>query len=99
MKGDNYKTMDLTNLDLDTVRTLIVANDLGGYRQAAKRLSRTPSAISLQMKRLQENIGELCFAKTEEGRRSQRPEKSPFTMDGGCSHSMTSCWTPSMARA
>ena len=67
MKGDNYKTMDLTNLDLDTVRTLIVANDLGGYRQAAKRLSRTPSAISLQMKRLQEDIGATLFRKDGRG--------------------------------
>lgn len=59
--------MDLTNLDLDTVRTLIVANDLGGYRQAAKRLSRTPSAISLQMKRLQEDIGATLFRKDGRG--------------------------------
>lgn len=59
--------MDLTNLDLDTLRTLIVANDLGGYRQAAKRLSRTPSAISLQMKRLQEDIGATLFRKDGRG--------------------------------
>jgi DNA-binding transcriptional LysR family regulator len=59
--------MDLANLDLDTLRTLVVANDLGGYRQAAKRLSRTPSAISLQMKRLQEDIGATLFRKDGRG--------------------------------
>jgi DNA-binding transcriptional LysR family regulator len=55
------------NLDLDTVRTLVVANDLGGYGQAAERLGRTPSAISLQMKRLQEDIGSPLFKKHGRG--------------------------------
>jgi DNA-binding transcriptional LysR family regulator len=59
--------MDLINLDLDTLRTLIVANDLGGYRRAAKRLGRTPSAISLQMKRLQEDVGATLFRKDGRG--------------------------------
>jgi DNA-binding transcriptional LysR family regulator len=64
----------LTNLDLDTLRTLVVAHDLGGYGQAAARLGRTASAVSLQMKRLQENVGAQLFRKngrtlalTEEG--------------------------------
>ena len=59
--------MNLTNLDLDTLRTLVIANDLGGYGEAARRLGRTPSAISLQMKRLQDDIGATLFRK--EGRR------------------------------
>jgi hypothetical protein len=33
--------MNLTNLDLDTMRTIVVANDLGGYGPAAERLGRT----------------------------------------------------------
>ena len=49
--------MNLTNLDLDTLRTLATAHDLGGFAQAADRLGRTPSAISLQMKRLQDELG------------------------------------------
>lgn len=59
--------MNLTNLDLDTLRTLIVAHDLGGYGQATVRLGRTPSAISLQMKRLREDVGATLFRKN--GRR------------------------------
>jgi DNA-binding transcriptional LysR family regulator len=51
------------NLDLDTLRTLVLAADLGGYGQAAARLGQTPSAISLQMKRLQESIGANLFRK------------------------------------
>ena len=59
--------MILSNLDLDTLRTLIVANDLGGYGRAAMRLNRTPSAISLQMKRLQQEIGAPLFHKVGRG--------------------------------
>jgi DNA-binding transcriptional LysR family regulator len=59
--------MNMTNLDLDTLRTLIVATDLGGYGQAAARLARTPSAISLQMKRLQEDVGATLFRKDGRG--------------------------------
>jgi DNA-binding transcriptional LysR family regulator len=59
--------MSFKNLDLDTLRTLAVANDLGGYAQAANRLGRTPSAISLQMKRLQEEVGAPLFKKSGRG--------------------------------
>lgn len=59
--------MRFQNLDLDTLRTLVVANDLGGYSQAAKRLGRSPSAISLQMKRLQEDVGVPLFRKSGRG--------------------------------
>jgi DNA-binding transcriptional LysR family regulator len=59
--------MNLSNLDLDTLRALIVASDLGGYGQAAARLGRTPSAISLQMKRLQEDVGAPLFRKNGRG--------------------------------
>lgn len=55
--------MNLTTLDLDTLRALVVANDLGGYGQAGNRLGRTPSAISLQMKRLQSDVGARLFRK------------------------------------
>lgn len=59
--------MTLTTLDLDTLRTLVVATDLGGYGQAAARLGRTPSAISLQMKRLQDDLGARLFRKRGRG--------------------------------
>jgi DNA-binding transcriptional LysR family regulator len=55
------------NLSLDVLRTFVVASDLGGFAQAAERLGRTPSAISLQMKRLQEDVGDVLLRK--EGRR------------------------------
>jgi len=55
------------NLDLDTLRTLAVAYDCGGLAQAAEHLGRTPSAISLQMKRLQEDLGIPIFRKRGRG--------------------------------
>ena len=57
----------MINLDLDTLRTLVVANDLRGYGQAATRLGRTPSAISLQMKKLQADVGATIFRKSGRG--------------------------------
>lgn len=56
-----------TNLDLDTLRTLATAHDLGGFAQAADRLGRTPAAISLQMKRLQSELGTPLFRKNGRG--------------------------------
>jgi DNA-binding transcriptional LysR family regulator len=56
-----------TNLDLDTLRTFSVAHDLGGLAQAAEALGRTPSAISLQMKRLQDDVGTPLLRKRGRG--------------------------------
>jgi DNA-binding transcriptional LysR family regulator len=49
------------------LRTFSVAHDLGGLAQAAERLGRTPSAISLQMKRLQDELGTPLFRKRGRG--------------------------------
>lgn len=54
-------------LDLDLLHTLRVAVDLGGFAPAADRLGRTPSAISLQMKRLQQAVGAPLFRKEGRG--------------------------------
>jgi DNA-binding transcriptional LysR family regulator len=51
------------NLDLDLLRTLAVAREAGGFGQAARRLGRTPSAISLQMQRLEDQAGEALWRK------------------------------------
>ena len=59
--------MSPTNLDLDTLRTLVTAEELRGYGRAAERLGRTPSAVSLQMKRLQDDVGARLFRKSGRG--------------------------------
>lgn len=57
----------LPTLDIDTLRTLVVATELGGYGAAGARLGRTPSAVSLQMKRLQRDVGAPLFRKSGRG--------------------------------
>jgi DNA-binding transcriptional LysR family regulator len=70
--------VNLTNLDLDTLRTLTTAHDLGGFAEAANRLGRTPAAISLQMKRLQDELGTPLFRKN--GRRLSLTEAGQTTL-------------------
>ncbi len=67
MNDEYYLTMNLDNLDLDTLRTLDLAHELGSYGQAAAQLGRSASAISLQMKRLQEAVGVSLFEKNGRG--------------------------------
>src|SRR5579875_3325038 len=55
------------NLDLDTLRTFAVARELGSLAKAAEQLGRTPSAVSLQMKRLQDDLGVPLFRKHGRG--------------------------------
>ncbi len=57
----------LSNLDLDAIRALVTATDLGTHAQAAARLGLTPSAVSLQMKRLQEQVGAMLFRREGRG--------------------------------
>lgn len=57
----------MLNLDLAILRSLAVAADLGSYAKAAERLGRTQSALSLQMRRLEDQLGQTLFRK--DGRR------------------------------
>lgn len=50
--------MSTVDLPVNLLRAFITVSDLGGYTKAAKVLHRTQSAISLQMKRLEELLGE-----------------------------------------
>ena len=59
--------MQLANLDMDVLRTLAVAMDLGGFARAAERLGRSQSAVSLQMRRLEERVGRPLFRKQGRG--------------------------------
>jgi DNA-binding transcriptional LysR family regulator len=53
--------MLLANLDMDVLRTLAVAMDVGGFAKAAERLGRSQSAVSLQMRRLEGRVGRPLF--------------------------------------
>jgi DNA-binding transcriptional LysR family regulator len=44
-------------MDLDLIRTLAVIVDSGGFTEAAGKLHRTQSAVSMQVKRLEDSLG------------------------------------------
>jgi DNA-binding transcriptional LysR family regulator len=55
------------NLDLDVLRTLATAIDLGGFARAGEKLGRSQSAISQQMKKLEEQVGQQLLKKQGRG--------------------------------
>ncbi len=46
-------------LDLDQLQTFIAIADTGSFTRAAEEMHRTQSAVSMQMRRLEERIGVL----------------------------------------
>jgi DNA-binding transcriptional LysR family regulator len=61
-------------LDLDQLQTFITISDTGSFTKAADAVHRTQSAVSMQMRRLEERVGKPLFEKdgrtnrlTEEG--------------------------------
>lgn len=63
-------------LDLDQLQTFVAISDTGSFTKAADTIFRTQSAVSMQMRRLEERIGKPLFEKdgrtnrlTEEGER------------------------------
>ena len=45
-----------TNLDIDCLRTFVTIVDVGSFAEAAYRVGRTPSAVSLQIRRLEDRL-------------------------------------------
>lgn len=54
-------------LSLDNLRTLVTVIELGGYAKAGDKLGRSQPAVSLQIKKLEEQLGKPLF--TKEGQR------------------------------
>jgi DNA-binding transcriptional LysR family regulator len=55
--------MDLINLDMDVLRTLVVAQQLGSFNRAAVHIGRSQSAVSQQLRKLEQQVGEPLFQK------------------------------------
>ncbi len=55
------------NLDIDVLRSLVTGMDLGSFAKAADRLGRSQSAISLQLRKLEEQIGVELLRKQGRG--------------------------------
>lgn len=60
-------------LDLDQLQTFIMIADTGSFTRAADEVHRTQSAVSMQMRRLEERIGKPLFEK--EGRLNKLSEE------------------------
>src|SRR6266581_702874 len=71
---DGMDTPMIANLDVDLLKTFLAIADMGNFTRAAEEVHKTQSAVSMQMKRLEEIIGRPLF--TRDGRHSR------FTADG-----------------
>ncbi|MEO1459007.1 MAG: LysR family transcriptional regulator, partial [Pseudomonadota bacterium] len=66
----------MLSLDLDLLRTFVAIAETGNFSSAAKAVFRTPSAISMQVKKMEEILGRTLFVRdsrsvtlTEDGER------------------------------
>jgi len=55
------------NFDMDALRTMVVGMELGGFSHAAARLHRSPSAISMQLRKLEAQAGQPLFKRRGRG--------------------------------
>ena len=56
-------------LDIDQLQTFIAIVDTGSFTKAADRVFKTQSAVSMQMRRLEERVGKQLFVKDGRGNR------------------------------
>jgi len=61
------------NLDLDQLRTFLAIADTGSFTRAAEIVHKTQSAVSMQMRRLEERVGKPIFLR--DGRQSRLTEE------------------------
>ncbi len=64
----------IPNLDIDQLKTFLAIADVGNFTRAADEVNKTQSAVSMQMKRLEDVLGRPLFARDGRGSR--------FTHDG-----------------
>ncbi|MFY0989591.1 LysR substrate-binding domain-containing protein [Halomonas sp. C05BenzN] len=50
-------------LDTDVLRTFVAIAESGSFTRAARQVFRTPSALSMQIKRLEETLGQTLFVR------------------------------------
>jgi DNA-binding transcriptional LysR family regulator len=59
--------MPRINLDMDVLRTVVTAYQLGSFHRAAEQVGRSQSAISQQIHKLEERVGQPLFRKQGRG--------------------------------
>lgn len=65
--------------DVDQLRTFVAIADSGSFTRAADAVHKTQSAVSMQMKRLEERVGRPLFAR--DGRQSKLTEEGERLLD------------------
>ncbi|HEV3104295.1 MAG TPA: LysR family transcriptional regulator, partial [Trinickia sp.] len=68
-----------TLLDSDQLKTFIAIVETGSFTRAAEVVHKTQSAVSMQMKRLEERLGKAIFAR--DGRASKLTEDGERLLD------------------
>ncbi len=66
-------------LDVDQLRTFVAIAELGSFTKAADAVSKTQSAVSMQMRRLEERVGKPIFAR--DGRQSRLTDQGHRLLD------------------
>src|ERR671913_2366624 len=66
-------------LDIDQLRTFVAIADTGSFTKAAEVVHKTQSAVSMQMKRLEERVGRPVFER--DGRASKLTEDGERLLD------------------
>ena len=66
-------------LDLDQLQSFCAIADCGSFTEAARRVNKTQSAVSMQMKRLEERLDRPIFAR--DGRASKLTEDGQRLLD------------------
>ena len=66
-------------LDSDQLKTFIAIVETGSFTRAAEVVHKTQSAVSMQMKRLEERLGKAIFAR--DGRASKLTEDGERLLD------------------
>ena len=56
-----------TNLDMDVLRTFATGFELGSFARAAERLGRSQSAVSTQLRKLEDQVGQALVQKAGRG--------------------------------
>jgi DNA-binding transcriptional LysR family regulator len=59
--------MSSLNFDMDALRALVTGVELGGFSHAAMRLNRSPSAVSMQLRKLESQAGQRLFKRNGRG--------------------------------
>lgn len=63
-------------LDLDLLNTFAVVVEAGGFKEASSRLYRSQAAVSMQIKRLEEQLGHRLLERSNQGIKLNEPGKT-----------------------